>query len=196
MRASRTLVIGAVASAALIGSVAAGFAQSPSAQGRRLIEVPPGAVVLVLPATGPLDAAFPFPDMPSPAAMIRQMDQMMADMQRSFGSPAWIDPNRTIDAALRDMPQANGAVSGMVVTSFSDGHGTCTQRVTYTGNGAAQTVQVSSTGDACGSAGMPAAGPGVGAPEIMAPNHAAPHLIQVQNHSRPVAPLTYAQAGH
>jgi hypothetical protein len=176
MHASRTAAIGAVASAALVASVAAGFAQSPSAQGKmRMIDVPPGAVVLVLPAgtAAPTDVAFPFPDMPSPVAMIRQMDQMMANMQRAFADPA-----------------AMGQVAGVVVTSFSNGHGTCTQRVTYGGNGAAPVVQVSSTGDGCAGAGMPAA-----APPVQAPPHETPHLIEVRNQPRTAAPLIYAQAG-
>jgi hypothetical protein len=204
MTAFRTALIGAAASAALLATASAGYAQTqPDRQGR-LIAVPPGAVVLVLPAGSvpaaalagaPVDAALPFPDMPSPAAMIRQMDQMMADMQRSVASPAWADPSRAIGAAMQDMPQAGGRVSGVVVTSFSNGHGTCTQRVTYSGNGAAPVVQVSSTGNACAAAGVPAASPEVTTPSGTAPSPAAPHLIQVQNKSRVPAPLTYAQAG-
>jgi hypothetical protein len=131
--------------------------------------------------------------MPSPVAMIRQMDQMMADMERSFAAPAWLDPNRTIEAAMPGLPQPGGAIvgplAGVVVTSFSDGHGTCTQRITYKGDGSAPVVQVSSTGDACASAGVPAT-----APQMQAPAHAAPHLIQVRDNTRPGAPLVYAQA--
>jgi hypothetical protein len=196
MKASRTALIGAAASVALLGTAAAGFAQSPSSPQGRMIEVPPGAVVLVLPAGAvqapAVDAAFPFPDMPSPVAMIRQMDQMMADMQRSFANPGWLDGNRPIDAAMPGMPQPDGAVAGVVVTSFSDGHGTCTQRVTYKGDGSAPVVQVSSTGDACSSAGVPAT-PSA-APEVQMPSHAAPHLIQVRDNARPAIPLVYAQA--
>jgi hypothetical protein len=186
MKASR---IAAVASVALFGTAAAVFAQSPAPQGSRTIEVPSGAVVLVLPAgsvAGPaFDTGFPFPDMPSPVAMIRQMDQMMANMQRGFAMQ---------EAAMRDLPQigdgvAGGAVSGVVVTSFSNGHGTCTQRITYSGNGAAPIVQTSSTGDGCAGTGTPAS-----SPELPAPKPAAPHLIEVQNHTHKSAPLVYAQA--
>jgi hypothetical protein len=201
MNTSRTALIGAIGSAALLASVGAGFAQSSPAQHGRVIAVPPGAVVLVLPAGSAADAAFAdvpgmaFPQMPSPIAMIRQMDQqmdqMMADMQRSVASPAWIDPNRMIDAAMQGMPQQTGPVAGVVVTSFSDGHGTCTQRVTYSGNGAPPVVQISSTGNACASAGMPTA-----TPTESTPRPVAPYLIQVQDRSRAPAPLTYAQAGN
>ncbi len=202
MKASRNALIGAAASVALLGTAAAGFAQSPSSQQGRVIAVPPGAVVLVLPAGAvqapAFDTAFPFPDMPSPVAMIRQMDQMMADMQRSFANPGWLDPNRTIEAAMHGMPQPGGAVAGVVVTSFSDGHGTCTRRITYRGDGSAPVVQVYSTGDACASAGVPATPSATppGAPEVQMPSHAAPHLIQVRDHTRPAAPLVYAQATH
>jgi hypothetical protein len=182
MNASRNAVIGALASVGLLGSVAAGFAQTPaSQQGGRMIEVPPGAVVLVLPAGAMAAPDFPFPDMPSPVAMIRQMDQMMADMQRGFA---------TQEAAFGALPRTEGGVTSVVVTSVSNGHGTCTQRVTYAGNGAPPVVQVSSTGDACASAGMPAA-----TPDTQAPAGGTPHLIQVQDKARRIAPLTYAQAG-
>jgi hypothetical protein len=195
MKASRTALIGAVASAALLGTAAAGFAQSPTSQQGRVITVPPGAVVLVLPAGAvaapAFDTGFGFPDMPSPVAMIRQMDQMMADMQRSFAS---FDPNRTIEAAMGGPPPAAGPVAGVVVTSFSDGHGTCTQRITYKGDGSAPVVQVASTGDACASAGLPAATPAVQTPTLPTPAHPGPHLIQVRDNTRPAAPLVYAQA--
>jgi hypothetical protein len=192
MSAPRSALIGAMASAALLAGTAAGFAQNSAPEGSRLIAVPPGAVVLVLPAgavAGPAqDVAFPFPDMPPPFAMMRQMDQMMADMQHDFALQA---------AALRDAPegalrQVGGPVAGVVVTSFSDGHGTCTQRITYRGDGSAPVVQVSSTGgNACAGAGLPAGGPA-----IQAPDHAPPHLIQVRDHARPAPPpLVYARAG-
>jgi hypothetical protein len=182
MNISRNAVIGALASVGFLGSVVAGFAQTPgSQQGSRMIEVPPGAVVLVLPAGAVAAPAFPFPDMPSPVAMIRQMDQIMADMKHGFA---------TQEAALRSLSGTDGGVTSVVVTSVSNGHGTCTQRVTYAGNGAAPIVQVSSTGDACASAGMPAVTPGV-----QAPAGGAPHVIQVRDNARHIAPLTYAQAG-
>jgi hypothetical protein len=196
MKASRNALIGAVASVALLGTAAAGFAQSPLPQPGRVIAVPPGAVVLVLPAGAvqapAFDTAFPFPDMPSPVAMIRQMDQMMANMQRGFANTGWLDPNRTIEAAMPGMPQPGGAVAGVVVTSFSDGHGICTQRITYKGDGSAPVVQVSSTGDACASAGAPVS-PSA-APEVQMPSHAAPHLIQVRDNTRTTGPRVYAQA--
>ncbi len=224
MRASRTALLGAAASAALLAGAATGFAQAPQngqqygQQTGRVITVPPGAVVLVLPAGSVPVVAPPmapegvlsFPDMPSPVAMIRQMDQqmdrMVADMQRSFAAaapgsawgPAWLDPDRTIDAAMRDMPATGGTVQGVVVTMISNGHGTCTQRITYAGNGAAPVVHVASTGNGCGDVGVPGSAPVPAAqPELRAPATAPmPHLIEVKARTtrKPAKPLVYAEA--
>jgi hypothetical protein len=195
MKASRTALIGAVASVALLGSAVAGIAQTSRPQNTRVIEVPPGAVVLVLPAgsmaEAPLNVAFPFADLPSPAVMVRQMDQMIVDMQRTFQGSAWTDANRTIEAALRGIPQADGPTAGVVVTSYSDGHGTCTQRVVYRGNGATPLVQVA--GSACATAGLPTTT--TRAVETPEPEQATPRLIHVRDITRPRGPLTYARAG-
>ena len=189
------------ASLALLGGGAA-YAQSRTAQQGQVIEVPPGAVVLVLPGgvmrampmSGPMsDAAFPFP-----SDMMRQMDQMMADTQRVFDSPAWTAPDQTIEAAMQDMPQLGGRMAGVVVTSFSDGHSTCTRRVTYSGNGAAPKVEVSATGGGCGSAGIPAAAPSTPAamPDYVAPRPAIPRTLRVENRSRTAAPMEVAELGN
>jgi len=220
MRASRTAVLGVAASTALLAGAAAGFAQSPQngQQTGRVITVPPGAVVLVLPAGSvPVmapsmapESVLSFPDMPSPAAMIQQMDQqmdrMVADMQRSFAAaapgsawgPAWLDPGRIIDAAMQGMPASGGAVQGVVVTMVSNGHGTCTQRITYSGNGAAPVVHVASTGNGCGDVGVPGSAPVPAAqPDLRAPATAPmPHLIEVKARTtrKPATPLVYAEA--
>ncbi len=188
MKASRTVMLGAVASAGLLASMSAGFAQATPEPGGRMIAVPPGAVVLVLPAGMEPVGAFDMPDLPSPLAMIRQIDQqmdrMMADMQRGLATPA---------AA---MSGEAGPVAGVVVTSFSNGHGTCTQRVTYKGDGSAPVVQIAATGDGCDGVSLPAATPGA-TPGIVPAGStpAAPHVIQVRNGNHgPAAPLVYAQA--
>jgi hypothetical protein len=189
MQKSRIAVIGAVASLALLAGVGVTFAKSPLARYSRVIEVPPDAVVLVLPGAtlsppqSVLDADFPFP-----AALMQQVNQMMVDAQRAFAEPSWVARDRTIDAALQQMPRGDGPVSGVVVTSFSNGHGTCTQRVTYGGNMAAPKVEVSSTGNACAEAGMPAA-----IPATQAPQRTIPHTLQVKNDA---APLQVAQLGN
>jgi hypothetical protein len=190
MRKPTLAAAGAAAALALVGSAGIAAAQSPS-RANRLIEVPPGAVVLVLPAgaipamssPGPMmDAAFPLPAMPGMSRMIQRMDQMMLDAQRAFASPAWTDPARTVEAAMRRMPGAEGPVSGVIVTSFSDGHGTCTQRVVYSGNSAVPKVNVSSTGNACACLGKP-----VDLPTARQPDRAAPpHTLWVENRARPI----------
>jgi hypothetical protein len=204
MHKSRIALLSAVASLALLAGGAA-YAQSRTAQHARPIEVPPGAVVLVLPGgmlrvmpmampmSGPMvDAAFPFP-----SDMMRQMDQMMADTQRVFDSPAWTAPDQSIEAAMRGMPQAGGPVAGVVVTSFSDGHSTCTRRITYSGNGAAPKVEVSATGGGCASAGIPTAAPSTPAamPDVVTPQPAVPHTLRVENRTR-MTPLQVAELGN
>ncbi len=190
MRKPNLATLGAAAALALVGTAGIAAAQTPSRAGQ-VIEVPPGAVVLILPAgavpamswSGPtLDAAFPFPAMPDAARIVRQMDQMMLDAQRAFANPAWTNPDRTIEAAMQGIPAAEGPVSGVVVTSFSDGRGTCTQRVVYSGNAAAPRINVSSTGNACASIGGPVALPKVQPPQ----RSASPHALWVENRSRPI----------
>jgi hypothetical protein len=191
MKASRSALIGAAAVAALLGSAAAGFAQTAPGHTPRMIEVPPGAVVLVLPAgtfaappTGAVEAMMPFPAMPSPAAMLREINAMMADAQRAFAMPVPMQGARTIDAAV---PQGAGPVSGVFVTTVSDGRGTCTQRVVYSGSG---TPQVQVSGNACAGPAQPTA-----APEIKAPSKPAPRLLEVNNQPRK-PPLVLAQANN
>jgi hypothetical protein len=176
MQTPRIAIVGAAASLALLGGVTAAFAAGPPGWATRFIEVPPGAVVLVLPAgmASPpqtmIDAGIPVP-----MTLFQQVNQIMADAQRAFTEPSWIARDRTIDAAWRQMPQMRGPVSGVIVTSFFNGHGTCTQRVTYSGSAVAPKVDVRSTGNACDDAGMPAAMPAVQTPR------AVPHTLQVKN---------------
>lgn len=192
MRTSKTRLLAAVAGLALLGAGTA-FAQSAPDTQTRVIQVPKGAVVLVLPpgtmfpgaampgmvTAGPaIDAGFPFATMPDAAAMVRQMDQMMVQMQHFFAQPPFAAPDRTIAAALRRAP-FDGTMRSVVVTSFSNGQGSCTQSVTYAGNGAAPKVEVRSTGDA-------ACGP-LHAVPAAAPAAKTPHLWNVEYHGAPVA---------
>ncbi len=225
MRKSRAALLGAAASLALGGGVGATYAQSRNSAQGRVIHVPPGAVVIVLPGgampmapfsaasmiptapmmlAGPaLSAPFPFAAMPDAAAMMRQANQMLNQMLEAahggslggFAHPAWIGPGQTVEAATRGTRQLGGAVRGVFVTSFSDGHGTCTQRVIYGGNGAAPKVEVSSTGNACASEAVPMAAPGV----QVRPQRAVPRTWQVDYRTRFPArpiPLRVAQLGN
>ncbi len=84
MRSPRTILFGAVAGLALLGAGTA-FAQSGASAETRVIQVPKGAVVLVLPPgtllpagammPGPaFDPGFPFVQMPDTSVLVRQMD--------------------------------------------------------------------------------------------------------------------------
>jgi hypothetical protein len=190
MSKSRMAVLGAVVFAAVLGAAGTAHAQhSPPAHVRSVI-VPPGAMVIVLPAE-----PVAVPMMPDPVALIQQADQMLADAQRVFASPGWAAPDRMLQAAMRQMQQAGGAVSGVVVTSFSDPHGTCTRRVLYSGNGAAPVMHVSMTGNACSPDAMPAVLPGRPAPKLapeLAPRHALPRTLRVDNSRSPAATVQLA----
>jgi hypothetical protein len=113
------------------------------AQSMQEVVTGPG-VVLVVPA----GAAAPMPD---PVAMIQQMDAQMAQMSAQM--QAQLQQAAALQATMPAMPVANGSYSGVVVTSFSDGQHSCTERVVYPASGSAQQVQVSETGNACGSLG-------------------------------------------
>ncbi len=153
------LLAAAGAAVGLIVSVGSAGAESPAT---RTIQVPAGAVVLVLPGMGPdaarvlvpaqrlepgfamapltmtgFDEAFRQMD----AQIDAQMHRMMEIAQRDF---AIAPPNQMVPAALGEAPRFG---TGVVVTSFSDGRHSCTQRVTYGGNGEAPVVQTA--GDGC-----------------------------------------------
>jgi hypothetical protein len=192
MRKTTTAIIGAAGLAALGLINGDARAQGAQVQSGQIIQIPPGAVVLVLPAGIPMQsmpmfqAAFPFPPMASPSAMFREMEQVMANAQRTFADPGWAGQNGTLEVT---MPQAGGSFSSVVVTSVTDKSGTCTQRITYASNDAAPKVEIRSTnGAACAAMGMPAAAPDVNAPQ----RRAAPHTLMVDRRSRP-APLRVAQ---
>jgi hypothetical protein len=166
-----------------IGSVAA------QSQATRTIQVPAGAVVLVLPGMGAggmmvpaqrLDAGLPMPPITMTVfddmfrQMDAQMDRMTALAQRGF---AIQPPDRVVQAALGDPSRFAG--SSVVVTSFSDGRRSCTQRVTYAGNGAAPVVQTSGDGCTGGTTGLPVPATGH---ENMVPHAQSPRLIEAARH--------------
>lgn len=190
MRKFGMTAVGALASVALAGTAIA----APSSR-ERVIEVPSGAVVLILPAPmsiqAPiqamlpptpaehmLDAGFPFP--PTPGAIIREVNAMMASTQHMF------------DRSFAPLPAPGLGVSGVFITSFSNGHGTCTQQVTYAGDNSPPVVKVSSAGDACARAGVSVP---TTAPAIRPHERATPHLIEASAHRR-TAPVELAQVVH
>jgi hypothetical protein len=186
-----SLLAAAGAAVGLVLSVGTAGAQSPAT---RTIQVPAGAVVLVLPGMAPdatrvlvpaqrLEAGMPmqpltmtgFDDVfrQMDAQIDAQMHRMMAIAQhgfeRGFAMPG---PNGLVDAALGDAPRLG---TGMVVTSFSDGRHSCTQRVTYTGNGAAPVIQTSGNGCTGVATGLPTPAAGH---DTMMPREPAPGLVQ------------------
>jgi hypothetical protein len=192
----RTAAFAGLAALGLCCAASTAIAQSPTRE--RVIEVRPGTTVIIVPAGASLnaapvgamfDSAFPAPAMPDPAAMFREVDAMMNRMERAFAMPAWTDPARTWQAGMHTFPAGEG-LAGVVVTSVSDGRGTCTQRITYRGNGAAPIVNVSGTGGACAALGAPAGSRELSVPAVSPrlPEPAAPpHAVrtwEVQNRVR------------
>jgi hypothetical protein len=128
------------------------------------ITVPPGAVVLILPAADavtmsstPAGTVLPAGDplLRMVAEQDAMMGHMMAKMNAAFAQPMWpTQMDQMIRAAFGTMP-ANAAGSGVIFTSISGGPGVCSERVTYAypGNGAKPQVTMSRSGDACGSLG-------------------------------------------
>ncbi len=206
MQTVRTALLGAVASIALLAGAGAALAQTRTTQHGQVIEVPPGAVVLVLPG-GVLRAvpmAMPMVDpmgddaFPSPVQMIRQMDAMMANAQRVFAAPAWTDPERTIQAAMRGMPQAGNGVSGVVVTVVlgRSQHLHAPGSRTWAMARCRRSRSAPRAGG-CAAAGLPGAAPSVPAaePEIQAPQPLVPHTLRVENRARSV-PMELASAAN
>jgi hypothetical protein len=133
--------------------------------GSRTITVPPGAVVLVLPAleatSGPATAVRDVVPANDPllrlvAEQNAMMNDMMAQMNAAFAQPMFpASMDRMIQAAMHGVPPA-GQDAGVVFTSVSDGPGVCTQRVTYAypANGGKPQVTMTSSGNACGAFGQ------------------------------------------
>ncbi len=142
-------------------------AQAGSPRAERTIQVPPGAVVLILPnaAAGFVAPAAPVVEQPigfpaarimaAQEAMLRRMTQQMRMLDRL--TLAMPDPSQVIRAALGDAPMQRLAPSGGVVTTIissgiSSGRGVCREMITYrsTQPGAQPQVHVVRSGDACG----------------------------------------------
>jgi hypothetical protein len=107
-------------------------------------------------------------------AMFRRIDAMTAQALRTPG---------TIQVAIP--PAGSGPVSTVMVSSFSNGQGMCSESVTYTygANGKPQ-VTVQKTGSACGSAPIGNGQTPVFTTPQLAPQ--TPHTIQVIGPARPV----------
>jgi hypothetical protein len=96
--------------------------------------------------------------------MLKHVSEEMNALLPGFDAPGFgmagsgADPLRMIEAAFGQGAALPPGAAQVVVTSFSNGHGSCSQTVTYSysGRGAAPKVAVQRIGDACGA--LPQAG--------------------------------------
>lgn len=132
------------------------------------VAVPPGYTAVIVPGDAPVAA----PMLPDPLLMIRQMDALMAQAQQDE------DAMQAQFAAAQNTPVQSG---GVVITTISDGAHSCTQQVTYPGNGGRPEVQLTSTGNGCTLNGMGQAAPNAPLAPVLLPaakpSPAAPKVI-------------------
>lgn len=169
----------------------AGFVTHAQAQPRdgRVIYVPPGTTVLILPAGAMPTAAqadamsttapAPIAAVPADAApMLRLIAEQQAMMQRLFANMDTMLPpfGAPLTVAMRSMP--------------AGAHGVCSQSISIVdrGDGSAPIVKTARTGDACGAI-------GIGAPhEVNQPAQIAPmapaHGPRLWEASDPPHPLS------
>jgi hypothetical protein len=154
MTTLRTALFGACMALPLLAS--AGQAQTVLPNGGRMVYVPPGAAVVILPAPGavaaPAMVSAGAPEVTPMLQMIAQqqaaMQHMIADMNAMF--PPLPDPNAMLRAAF-----GAGGPFNVSVVPLAGGHGVCSQSVSIVarGDGSAPIVHVSQAGDACGAVG-------------------------------------------
>ena len=158
----KTLIATLLGGAAVLAVPLAAQAQPPG----QWVAVPPGFTAVLVP-----DAAAPvmMPMMPDPALMIPQMNALFAQAEQNAAA---------MQAQFVAM-QSAAPQSGVSITTISDGSHSCTERITYPGNGAQAQVQLTSTANGCALAGLgqptPAALPNA-APQAPA----QPRLIEAQ----------------
>ena len=141
-----------------------GAAHAHSRQAERVIHVPPGSVVLILPAAAArtVTEAVPTPSFPAGFPVLHMIAEQNAMMQRMMAQQMRVmdqltmsmpNPAQIIHAALGQLSQHRLAPgTSVVTTTVSDGHGVCRETVTYrmTPNGAQPQVHVMRTGNDCG----------------------------------------------
>jgi len=171
-------------------AASAGHAQPAQPNGGRVIYVPPGATVVILPGPGAVaapnmvTAGVPqaMPMMQLIAQQQAAMQHMIADMNAMF--PPLPDPSRLLRAAF-----GPGAPLNVSIMPLAGGHGVCSQsiRIVDRGDGSAPIVTTSQSGDACGPL-------GTGAPQSIrqitpaapaVPSH-GPKLLEVGDPPHPV----------
>jgi len=190
-------MIGGLKSALLAGGLLAATPAVAATPNGHYVWVPDGATVVLVPSAPVAAVDFPL------AGMIARQDSMLrrvfADLDSLMATPM-PDPGQVIRSVMQGVPQAMPG-SGVVVTSFSTGHGTCSQTITYgnPGNGGQPTVKVSSSGDACGQIGASAPveiTQPVPAPQQVLPTPAAPRGARLWTVGYPPRPLTTGAPPH
>lgn len=151
----RNALLGACLALPVLTSV--GNAQTTPPNGARMIYVPPGATVVILPGPGGVVApdrmSSTVPDaMPMMRLIAEQqaaMQHMIADMNTLFSPMP--DPNEMLRAAF-----GPGAPLNVSVMPLAGGHGVCSQSISIVarGDGSPPIVKASQSGDACGALGI------------------------------------------
>jgi hypothetical protein len=147
MRLSKLGVLSAVSGLALLAGTGVALAKStgaksteqvfPIAPGVKLVVTSQGLRTPVLVQTSSMPVLMPI--MPNPFAMMQQIAQTLTAAQQSLMQESFMP------VALPTLPRGASAV---VITSFSNGRGTYTQRIVYPADGGAPQVHVSTVGDA------------------------------------------------
>jgi hypothetical protein len=163
------LITGLLSGAALLAGTALAQAQSAP----QWVAVPPGFTAVLVPENA---AAPTLPPMPDPQAMIAQMNALMAQAQQNA------DTMQAQFLSMQNNQNGAPAAAGVVITTISDGTHSCTQRITYPGNGGQPAIQLTSTANGCVLNGMGPSAPAtpVLLPDITKPAPAAPALIEAQ----------------
>ena len=200
----RKPLLGACLALSLAGFGAVAHAQAP--QQERVIHVPAGAVVLVLPGatdvTAPIAAPAPFGvDFPA-VRMIAAQDAMLQHLMHQMQVLDQLmlplpDPTQAIRSVKDGMPEPG---RGVVTTMVSDGRGVCRHTITYSkAVGEKPVVHVAQSGDACGPLHVQGPvqvqqtvpdSPGIATHRVPAVKPAGPRLWTVGDPPHPSVPRT------
>lgn len=203
MKTLRNTLLGACLALPL--TAAAGHAQTIEQDGR-VIQVPPGAVVLILPGPGPATASpatassavapvFAAPRItaaPAALPMLRLIAQQQADMQRMIADMNALFPPMPMMPAMPDPSQLIRAAfgAGGPMLTLAGGPGVCSESISIVQHGnSAPVVTRQISGGACGAA---ATGKPESVRDIPATPELPPHGPKVLDISYPPQPV---QAG-
>lgn len=181
----------------------AGHAQAAQPHGERVIYVPPGATVVILPGPGAIAAPnMVNAGMPDAMPMMRLIAQqqaviqhMIADMNAMFQPLP--DPGQSLRAAFGPGAWLNVSLmpmaGGVSLMPMAGGHSVCSQRISIVdrGDGSVPVVTTTQSGDACGplSVTRPQSVNDV-PPAVPAPSQHGPKLLQIGYPPHPVSANT------